>query len=450
HPNVVNIFDVGVHEDIPYLVMELLEGQDLERLIATRGALPEALIVDIMVPVVAGLIAVHDAGIVHRDLKPGNIFLSRSRYYDLEPKLLDFGISKAAGPDMLKLTTSRTVMGTPLYVCPEGLRGGEMTPASDQYSLGVVMYECATGRTPFPASNFPELSNLIAAGRYTSVNEHKPEISKRLAGIIERAMSLDPSRRYRDLRELGRELLQLAGQRTRITWGLSFGEKQTLSSTPPAHTIDRRNASPVPLPRTARLIAMTALVVFGLAQVVLLGTGVSAWLSGRLSIGGARALFRARPEATVHTSAAARTGVTAAWGLASIAAAGSEVLAPPSAALAPPPEPSDTRGVAALAPSDSPPGAPRREPARTPPPVVTAPPVGAVPAAPADAPPVVARGVAPAPPSGGPATSDRRRAATAPPDPEPEWALPSASAAPAAMPAPPTEGLGANGAPILD
>ena len=78
HPNVVNIFDVGVHRDIPYLVMEFLEGQDLERLLESTGSLDESLIIDIMVPVVAGLSAVHEAGIVHRDLKPGNIFLAKS------------------------------------------------------------------------------------------------------------------------------------------------------------------------------------------------------------------------------------------------------------------------------------------------------------------------------------------------------------------------------------
>jgi serine/threonine protein kinase len=85
HPNVVNIFDVGVYEGIPYMAMELLEGTDLESMVRDRGALDEATILDVMVPVVAGLTAVHDAGIVHRDLKPGNIFLSRGRYEELEP-----------------------------------------------------------------------------------------------------------------------------------------------------------------------------------------------------------------------------------------------------------------------------------------------------------------------------------------------------------------------------
>jgi serine/threonine-protein kinase len=223
HPNVVNIFDVGVHEDIPYLVMELLEGTDLEKLVAQKGALEENLILDIMVPVVAGLSAVHDAGIVHRDLKPGNIFLAKGRYDDLEPKLLDFGISKATGPEQMRLTKKHgQLMGTPFYMSPEGAQGSELTALSDQYSLGVVMYECATGHAPFRASSLQEIVQMIVGGKYKPPEQDNPRLSQRLSRIIARAMSLKPEHRFKDLREMGRELLTLAGQRTQITWGLTF------------------------------------------------------------------------------------------------------------------------------------------------------------------------------------------------------------------------------------
>jgi serine/threonine protein kinase len=180
-------------------------------------------ILDIMVPVVAGLSAVHDAGIVHRDLKSGNIFLSRGRYEDLEPKLLDFGVSKAPDPHQPRITNHGHLMGTPSYMSPEGVRGGELTFLSDQYSLGVVMYECATGHAPYRGSNLHDLVHMISDGAYRPPDESNPKVSKRLAGIITRAMSLEPERRFPDLRAMGRELLSLAGQRTRITWGLSFG-----------------------------------------------------------------------------------------------------------------------------------------------------------------------------------------------------------------------------------
>jgi eukaryotic-like serine/threonine-protein kinase len=290
HPNVVNIFDVGVHDDIPYLVMEFLEGQDLEKLLEAKGALDESLIIDVMIPVVAGLAAVHDAGIVHRDLKPGNIFLAKGRYNDLEPKLLDFGISKSQGPEQMKLTANRGVMGTPFYIPPEGLYGGEMNPLSDQYSLGVVMYECATGCTPYKASDFAELSRLITSGQYTPPATHKPGLSKRLARIIERAMSLHPHNRFKDAREMGRELLTLAGQRTRITWGLSFGEihkrDETVSSAGGLQSGDgaagEPDEAPPPAPAPPRRKPVVPwLLAIGPALLLILG--LTAWRAGMVS-----------------------------------------------------------------------------------------------------------------------------------------------------------------------
>jgi serine/threonine protein kinase len=250
HPNVVNIFDVGVHEDTAYLVMELLQGTDLEQQIEAQGPLDEGAIIDIMVPVVAGLSAVHDAGVVHRDLKPGNVFLAQGPYDEVDPKLLDFGISKAPGAEQLRLTGNGMLIGTPFYMSPEGLRGEEMTPSSDQYSLGVVMYECATGTNPFHASTFAEIFRLIGAGEYPPPSSTRPQISKRLERIIMRAMSLDPAARFKDLRDMGRELLQLAGQRTRITWSLSFGELERPKANSARDSQVLRAAAPPTAPRS--------------------------------------------------------------------------------------------------------------------------------------------------------------------------------------------------------
>jgi eukaryotic-like serine/threonine-protein kinase len=266
HPNVVNIFDLGVHAGTPYLVMELLEGEDLETLLRTRRRLDEATIVDVLVPIVAGLAAVHDAGVVHRDLKPSNIFLARGRDQELEPRLLDFGISKALGSDALKLTAAPgLLLGTPLYMSPEGVSCGEMTPLSDQYALGVVLYECATGVNPFAeATSFSDVLNRVWHGQFPAVASLNPELSPRLVAIIERAMQLDPARRFPDVRALGRELLLLAGERLRVTWNLSFtvlGARGLQARTPaPA-------ASPSPprvASRAARRLPWAALAVVAL------------------------------------------------------------------------------------------------------------------------------------------------------------------------------------------
>jgi tRNA A-37 threonylcarbamoyl transferase component Bud32 len=430
HPNVVNIFDVGVYEDIPYLVMEFLEGQDLEKLLQAKGALDESLIIDIMVPVVAGLLAVHDAGIVHRDLKPGNIFLARGRYNDLEPKLLDFGISKAQGTEQLQLTASHAFMGTPFYISPEALHGGEMTPLSDQYSLGVVMYECATGVAPIRASALVELSHLIGSGQYTPATTHKPELSQRLARIIERAMSLDPQDRFKDMREMGCELLTLAGQRTRITWGLSFGDvrfsdigdiKETVPSRREPRQVPLRRSG-VPAAREGRKPQRVSIPFIGIALLLFVAglAGATAWR--RFS----------RPGVSVSTAPA----VTAARGTAE----GSPTAAAPGGGGNP--------GLGAGArPSTVPPpnvGSPE------PPPVVLVPPrdPGVTLAVGRDMqlPPRQAAIQATMRRTARPTASAVRRTAT---EAEPEWALPPAGGPPHPAKAGDVQ-FGPNEAPILD
>ena len=273
HPNVVNIFDVGVHQGRPYLVMELLEGMDLEAYVASQGPLEEPMLMDVIIPIVAGLAAVHDAGIIHRDLKPGNIFLARGRNDEMEPKLLDFGISKSSGPDKLRLTNSKgLLMGTPFYMSPEASQGLEMTGLSDQYALGVVLYEAATGTNPFSgASTFGEVVRQVTTGDYPPVATRNPKLSKRMIAIIERAMQLDPARRFPDMRAMGRELLGLAGQRTRITWGLSFSEiaqsagaVEAVGAPLPA-VLPRRESQRPPPASKSRYALPVALVAFAAA-----------------------------------------------------------------------------------------------------------------------------------------------------------------------------------------
>ena len=226
HPSVVNVFDVGVQAGIPYLVMELLDGEDLDALVHSRGALDEGAIVDLMVPIVAGLSMLHEVGIVHGDVKTKSIFLVYRSPREREPKLLDFGIARAAGAEKLRRAsgTRGIFRGSALYVAPEVARGEEATMLSDQYSLGVVLYECAVGVNPFAASAGPDALRRIMHGDFPPLSHHDARPSEALVRIVERAMSLDPEARYPDLKALGRDLLMLAGERTRMTWSLSFGE----------------------------------------------------------------------------------------------------------------------------------------------------------------------------------------------------------------------------------
>jgi serine/threonine protein kinase len=226
HPSVVSIFDVGVQAGIPYLVMELLDGEDLDALVHSRGALDEGAIVDLMVPIVAGLAGLHEIGIVHGDLKTKSIFLVYRSPREREPKLLDFGVSRAASAEKLRRAsgTSGIFRGSALYVAPEVARGDEATALSDQYSLGVVLYECAVGVNPFAASAGLDALRRIVHGDFPPLSHHDARPSEGLVRIVERAMSLEPATRFPDLKALGRELLMLSGERTRMTWSLSFGE----------------------------------------------------------------------------------------------------------------------------------------------------------------------------------------------------------------------------------
>ncbi|MEY2935304.1 MAG: hypothetical protein RL033_6053 [Pseudomonadota bacterium] len=226
HPNVVNITDVGVHEGTPYLVMELLVGEDLHNHLARNAPLDDLATARLVLPLIAALSAAHEVGVVHRDVKPSNIFLEQGSNGELIPKVLDFGISKFSlertGIDLVA-TSPNQLIGSPLYLAPEALRGpGQLGPASDQYSLGVVMYECVTGRTPFQGDTLMALLGALARGTYAPPSSIRPSIAPALERVIERAMSLDPKDRFPSLREMGSTLLGLAAARTQVVWASSF------------------------------------------------------------------------------------------------------------------------------------------------------------------------------------------------------------------------------------
>ena len=232
HPNVVAIADAGLIDGVPYLVMELLEGQDLEQHLERHGPLSAQELAALALPLVAALAAAHDAGVIHRDLKPGNIFLARGAGGEIVPKLLDFGISKFASPDgaaNLAVTAFDQLMGSPLYLPPESLQGSrELTPRSDQYSLGVVLYECITGQAPFFREELLPLLNAISEGSCAAPRSLRPDLPEALDSAILRAMSVDPRRRFEHIRELGLALLGLADQRTRHIWAPAFASGSSI------------------------------------------------------------------------------------------------------------------------------------------------------------------------------------------------------------------------------
>jgi serine/threonine-protein kinase len=172
---------------------------------------------DIMLGVCAGVHAAHQAGIVHRDLKPGNIFLSLDWRGHETARVLDFGISKVGGISSSGLTETGDIVGTSQYLSPEqaaGLR--HVNEASDQYSLGVVMYECVTQRTPHQGLPIHSLLRNVTGGQHVPPHELRPDLPAALEAVIERAMSVQPKDRFRSVHDLGRALFPFAsaeGQR---------------------------------------------------------------------------------------------------------------------------------------------------------------------------------------------------------------------------------------------
>ncbi|HKO94362.1 MAG TPA: serine/threonine-protein kinase, partial [Polyangiaceae bacterium] len=224
HANVADVFDVAIEEGCPYLVMEYLEGEDLACLVAREAPLSIERTSDIVMPVVAALAAAHDRGIVHRDLKPQNIFLARERT-GVVPKVLDFGISKLAEAEpTATLTGTGAVLGTPHYMSPEQARGGEVVDArSDQYSLGVVLYQCVTGRRPLQGVPLYSLIQRTVHGDFPPPRQVLPALPSAFEEVILRAMARDPERRFPSTRALGQALLPFVSEGLRAAYAAELG-----------------------------------------------------------------------------------------------------------------------------------------------------------------------------------------------------------------------------------
>lgn len=198
HPNVVATFDTGEDDGTAFIVMELIRGRTLRQVIADHGgSLPPWLAASIAIQIADALHHAHESGIVHRDVKPANVLVC-----DAEPgsppqvKVADFGIARAATQDGADLTQPGALLGTAKYLSPEQVQGGEPDARSDVYALGVVLYECLTGRPPFMAD-----TEIATAMAHVHSDALKPRqiragIPRSLEAVVNRAMAKDPADRY--------------------------------------------------------------------------------------------------------------------------------------------------------------------------------------------------------------------------------------------------------------
>jgi serine/threonine-protein kinase len=218
HPNIVRVFEVGFEGDCPFIVMELLRGETLRAKVERQGPLSRGEVLDLFIPICDAIAVLHDAGIVHRDLKLCNIMLTE-RTFALVPMILDFGISKdlVAGGTLGVQTQSGAFVGTPRYLSPEQtLDPKAASPFSDQYAVGIMLYECLTGQSPFAADIPYALMHAILTAPVVPPSQVEPRVDQALDAIVLRAMNRDPKGRYPSLRALGRALREhvSAGTRT--------------------------------------------------------------------------------------------------------------------------------------------------------------------------------------------------------------------------------------------
>lgn len=218
HPNTVKVFSFGELEEDGslYIVMELLEGKNLNQTVRKEGPLAPERAIPILVAVCGALQEAHELGIVHRDLKPENIFLCNQGGLVDYPKVLDFGLAKVTErqmrPGSLILTQEGMVFGTPEFMSPEQAQGKTLDARSDIYSLAVILYECLTGKLPFIAKVPMEYLQKHVVEPPIPLEERAPErvFPPGLGGVIAHALAKKPDERYQTAAELAVALRRCA------------------------------------------------------------------------------------------------------------------------------------------------------------------------------------------------------------------------------------------------
>lgn len=193
HPNIVDIYDYGAHDKTYFIAMQYIEGTDLKSILRSTGRLDPERVVALGDDILRGLGAAHQRGIVHRDVKPQNLLVRAS---DGHVKLTDFGVARTL--EATQNTAAGTTVGTAHYMAPEQASGGVLSPATDLYAVGVVLFEALTGKLPYDGTSALQIALQHLRDPIPSINAIAPEVPPALARVVERALAKDPAARYPD------------------------------------------------------------------------------------------------------------------------------------------------------------------------------------------------------------------------------------------------------------
>jgi serine/threonine protein kinase len=203
HPSIMTLHDMGIDEptQTPYLVMEYLEGQPLDRILE-KGSLPFPKACAWVAEIACALGVAHRKGVIHGDVKPANVLITN----DGRVKLMDFGMARLASHD----TGASPLLGTPAYWCPEQILGKPQDSRSDLFSLGVVLYEMVTGKRPFDADSLQGICGRVLSSTPLPASQSNPSLPTSFDGVIVRCLAKDPAARYATAEILAQELYPLA------------------------------------------------------------------------------------------------------------------------------------------------------------------------------------------------------------------------------------------------
>ncbi|MFQ6100311.1 MAG: Stk1 family PASTA domain-containing Ser/Thr kinase [Anaerolineae bacterium] len=268
HPNVVTVYDVGQDGDRHYIVMEYVDGQDLKTLIRQKGRLSIDEALNITIQVCAGVGHAHKVGLIHCDIKPQNVLVTR----DGRAKVADFGIARALSES--GITESETVWGSPLYFAPEQAAGEPPSPASDVYSIGVIMYEMLAGSPPFQAEKPATLALMHMREEPPPLAARSPQVPPQLEWIVRKVLAKEPSVRYRTAEQLAHVLKEYRRHSEQMT-GWQSATPAHVAEAPPSPESQAASNKLTQVLGVIAFIAVMGLIPLGLSVYDALSAGPS-------------------------------------------------------------------------------------------------------------------------------------------------------------------------------